>query len=709
MKYKYIFALTVFHILFCTIFPQEKKQVEDHSVKDIKKQKKSKIIQKKYKHSNSELRIVEKRKGKGIRGTYSDIILHKEENETARKLSDVLQNQADIQVNRLGGVGSFSSVSIRGTSSHQTGIYLDGVLLNDLLGGSINLEDLPLEMFRKVEVYQSYTPSHLLGIHIGGAVDLLPKKSNPQEKNYIFSHLYPSSLIGLKMGVGLSYQNTLNYVFIEGSLNRYKFLNNNSTSIQNTEDDRIETRENEGYRSVGYTGLFYFDEKKYDVDILFNYHGKQRGIPGTVGNPLKRVSSINHHLLSKISYNLPLNKNVEGKILLFLEGAYTNLLDPEKEMILNLQTNDKRLWGNITTGWQSIWSILPEVLSWHSSIMASFSKAVIQLENDWESIAQRNQVDIGSSLEYEPFYWLGRAAVTFKVDQIYDRPQEGLQNVYLTSQISDPVYSPLFSGSALLAFYPMGIFMQSASAFEKEWNRSKQEEQSYEIYLLVTYTGRHPGIAERYGNGELILPNPKLVPENGLVYTVGWKNTFEFKQFKLESDINFFQQNIDQLILFVFISDRALRAENVSATLIRGIESASRFQWGDHFLTVLKFALLSAKDKGNFPFYRDKFLPFKPRYKIIFYNEGGVSFLKLFMNFFWQGITYRDRFNSEHKLLPNRFRLDMGIIYYFDSEGFKLSFTFSVKNILNDLTRDIIGYPLPGIVYEIKTSGKFNL
>ena len=57
-------------------------------------------------------------------------------------LGEVLQKEAGIQIRQSGGLGSFSTVSMRGSSSEQVLVYMDGVLLNDAAGGGVDLSDI---------------------------------------------------------------------------------------------------------------------------------------------------------------------------------------------------------------------------------------------------------------------------------------------------------------------------------------------------------------------------------------------------------------------------------------------------------------------------------------------------------------------------------------------------------------------------------------
>ncbi|HGG59606.1 MAG TPA: hypothetical protein ENK26_06760, partial [Gammaproteobacteria bacterium] len=50
-------------------------------------------------------------------------------------LARVLSRETGVQVRQAGGLGSFSSATLRGSSSDQVMVYLDGLLLNDTSGG----------------------------------------------------------------------------------------------------------------------------------------------------------------------------------------------------------------------------------------------------------------------------------------------------------------------------------------------------------------------------------------------------------------------------------------------------------------------------------------------------------------------------------------------------------------------------------------------
>ena len=57
-----------------------------------------------------------------------------------------------VQIRRFGGAGERSEISIRGFASSQVVVALDGVPLNSVFGGGVDLSAIPVELLESVEV-----------------------------------------------------------------------------------------------------------------------------------------------------------------------------------------------------------------------------------------------------------------------------------------------------------------------------------------------------------------------------------------------------------------------------------------------------------------------------------------------------------------------------------------------------------------------------
>ena len=67
-------------------------------------------------------------------------------------VEEVLDQVPGVRVRRFGGIGSYSTASIRGSKSEQVLILLDGVRLNSAQLGSVDLSTIPLRQVDRIEV-----------------------------------------------------------------------------------------------------------------------------------------------------------------------------------------------------------------------------------------------------------------------------------------------------------------------------------------------------------------------------------------------------------------------------------------------------------------------------------------------------------------------------------------------------------------------------
>ena len=71
---------------------------------------------------------------------------------TSHTLADILQNINGLQIRQIGGLGNPVSVSIRGSSSKQVQLYIDGQLVNDSQFGGFDLNQISTEQIQSIEV-----------------------------------------------------------------------------------------------------------------------------------------------------------------------------------------------------------------------------------------------------------------------------------------------------------------------------------------------------------------------------------------------------------------------------------------------------------------------------------------------------------------------------------------------------------------------------
>ena len=104
---------------------------------------------------------------------FTEII--KKENFKGRylSLSEVLEKETGVRIKRYGGLGSYSTLSIRGSNANQVKIYIDGIPLNNSEGGEVNLSDLSFDNLERIEIHKSGMTPGLSSSAIGGSINLI--------------------------------------------------------------------------------------------------------------------------------------------------------------------------------------------------------------------------------------------------------------------------------------------------------------------------------------------------------------------------------------------------------------------------------------------------------------------------------------------------------------------------------------------------------
>ncbi|MDD5962467.1 MAG: carboxypeptidase-like regulatory domain-containing protein [bacterium] len=96
-------------------------------------------------------------------------------------LNDIVDRTAGVKVRSEGGMGSEFDLTINGMSGNSIRYFIDGVPL-ETKGTGLTLETIPLNIVERVELFKGVVPSYLSSDALGGAVNIVTKKSR---NNYL--------------------------------------------------------------------------------------------------------------------------------------------------------------------------------------------------------------------------------------------------------------------------------------------------------------------------------------------------------------------------------------------------------------------------------------------------------------------------------------------------------------------------------------------
>jgi vitamin B12 transporter len=87
-------------------------------------------------------------------------------------VAEVLAESMGVTVRSLGGLGSFSSISVRGAASGNTAVSIDGIPISRVASATADIGRLSLDSFSEVQLYRGAVPVELGASALGGALDL---------------------------------------------------------------------------------------------------------------------------------------------------------------------------------------------------------------------------------------------------------------------------------------------------------------------------------------------------------------------------------------------------------------------------------------------------------------------------------------------------------------------------------------------------------
>lgn len=100
---------------------------------------------------------------------------------TTLDISSALDRVAGVRVRESGGVGSNFNISLNGFSGRNVRYFIDGIPM-DNFGSSFQINNIPINIAERVEIYKGVVPIWLGSDALGGAVNIVTGK---RHRNYI--------------------------------------------------------------------------------------------------------------------------------------------------------------------------------------------------------------------------------------------------------------------------------------------------------------------------------------------------------------------------------------------------------------------------------------------------------------------------------------------------------------------------------------------
>jgi len=582
--------------------------------------------------------------------------------ERAITLPDALEGMAGVRVRKLGGLGDYATVSIRGSSSQQVRVYIDDVPLNDAFWGGVNLGNIPLGMFSRVEVYRGVIPISFGGSGTGGVVRLVTPKLGTGRYGTVMSGSFGT--IGAFFLT--SRRNALFGMEYLRAENDYPFLDDNGTRY-NPEDDVWTRRYNNDFSSASLLAKLSLSTEWTELSLWNVSIRSEKGLPG-VGSAQARYA----HLKELRSISGAEIKSGPFEAELFWSRYVSEFRDLYEEIGLGRQDNH-----NVT----DIFGMRTSLRSAHEDI---YWNAL--LEGKLERFVPSDRV------RRTRFLASVRKGVSFGLEGTYIRDR-----LELTASLrGDLMWNVRRSD------YRMGVLRpipEEKKAYRFTGARLGLRLSPVPRLHIKANLGRYfraPSFYELFGDTGPVIGNTELRPERGTNLDMGF--VFGTKWLR-RVEVAFYHNVLRDGITFVQHSQFTSRPENVGKASITGMEVSwkvdlGRLRWEGHG-SYQRARNLSELYGG---IYRGKQLPNRPTWTVHGRWSTSLDKLGIFYEADYTSGNYHDLYNKFP--IPERFVQNIGIS--FTLRPFRLE--LEMKNVEDRQVADVWGYPLPGRSYYIRLS-----
>lgn len=617
--------------------------------------------------------------------TVIDTAEHSDRLETA---ADVLAESVGVQVRRFGGLGAFSTISIRGSSANQVQFYLDGVPLSRAVNETVNVADLPLDGLERIEVYRGTVPIGFSGGGLGGVVNLVTKQPTVEPTAEVAASY--GSFSTRKIVAEYSQQahgiDLLGHVTYLGSQGDFTFLDDNGTPLNPHDDQRV-TRQNNAFNSVdailkggGTVG------DGIRLDLTSETFFKDQGVPGIGSNQSLTASFDNLRALNYLRLTAPGRFDNALDLTGALFGSYERAAfsDPKGDLGTG---NQERRDQTTLVGGNGIGTYYP--LPNHA--LGTFVELSQQRFSPFNALAtpsdepDQTRFQASLSVQDQATFFDGVLLVVPTVGY-----QHLLDSISATFSPSGAPSGPSETRNRDLWNPSLGIQVQPVPAVALRGNVGRFE--------------RAPTFSELFGNRGAVVGNPTLQPETGTSGDVGLVATLpSWRWFDdLHGEYDYFNRNVDDLIVLVQNSQRVSRPANIGAANVSGHELTLHGTAVHHVSLDLNYTHQDAENQSPIPSQHGKQLPGRPSDELYTQVEVFNQYGKLYYELSLVSGNFLDPVNFIE--VPSRDVHTLGVAVYVSKQ---LTLSFEAQNITDNQISDVGGFPLPGRAFFGTVTAKF--
>ncbi len=587
-----------------------------------------------------------------------------------RNIQDIgqaIENMSGVGAKNYGGLGDLKTASIRGSSSSQVLVLVDGQRLNDAQSGDVDLSSIPIESVEQIEVVRGGTSALYGADAVGGVINIITK-NRTREAGLGGSAGLLSGSWGTR-GVNLSGEYAAEKFF---SVVSYKFLKSDGDFPYRGPTGQEVIRQNGDMLSHGLFGKGSWNFGEDATPGTFTASGQyfvlKSGVAGTVDAP-----------------SLEARKRNEEETL--------NLVFEQKVFSPYNTVSVQSYFNNLIFAYDDPGSYIPTHSNNHNRAAGMEAKGRVVL-TDWDILT---------------------AGYAFRGDFLSGTSLPGTESRRLNS-----VYGQMELSPQLPADFPVrkviaipAVRWDNFSDFGGEVSPklgvvvSTGDEWQVSLKANFGSSFRAPAFNDLYWPKDAYsVGNPALKPEHGKDFDCGTMIRLPYFP-GIAFDLTYFRNSVTDMILWLQGANGIWSPENVGKAEIQGVEvKASISPWKDVVQASWNYTYLDARNRTDDPTQYDMQLPYRPRNVHNASLRLGSSGLYSVIDYSYTGKRYTTTANTAS--LPPYHLVNALVGYRLPFESVSLDAKFEVRNIEDLSYQAMEGYPMPGREFRLSLDVRFS-
>ena len=619
--------------------------------------------------------------------TFYSVITRDQFESKIETLAGVIEKESAVQVRQTGGLGSLSTVSLRGSSSNQVMVYMDGIPLNDASGGGVDLSNIALADVDCIEIYRGVTPIQFGTASMGGVVNIKTLRSRGDLRTTAtsgwgsFGTDKYAGYISHKPG-DWDYVIAADYL---ASKNNYE-ARYDRTPLFDPSDAWTAKRNNARFRQKNLlTKASYDFNDNVRLDLSNQWFEKDQHLPSTWNSPETNTTfdTKRNNSFAKFTFDEVGSCNINVSNQWYYSWKEEEYDDADGYIGLAKQHN-RYITRKYGTTLFFEWPMVRQTFSAMSELYREAYEPRDLLTSHDDPGVERDYLSLG--LQDTIFFFDDRLTLIPALRSFsYRDNQENWLNSGGDLQNGKDTSNSYTRPQLGLKYHALPWMTFKANVAE---------------YVRI------PSFFELYGDRGYLKGNSDLNPEKGVNYDIGfelnWNPDCSWLS-RISGNAAWFKRQVSDIIAITYDSQGVGRPENVAKASIDGFETSLTFDALKFFRFIGNATWQDPKiTQSDQPLWKGKQLPGLYKTSLL----GRIEATYNNVSAFYEYVNERDRYynlDNNHKTKDKK-EVNIGASYLFRS----ILFSFEGKNITDNQYEDFHGYPLPGKAYYFTIKYEFS-